>query len=131
MTIDLKTYPPRAALFSDDAEAMAQLLNSSAMNDKGKADDKKNKSTQLRRFYDELVGWQERIGTSEEKFKEYEAFIHMLNAKAAYAEGRKLVTKEFVQWMRDCIKQVDSPRTLNHFRLHFEAMLGFLKAIRG
>ena len=131
MPIDLKTQPPRATLFSDDAEAMAQLLNSSAMNDNGKAADKKNKSTQLRRFYDELVGWQERIGNSEEKFKEYEAFIHMLNAKAAYAEGRKLVTKEFVQWMRECIKQVDSPRTLNHFRLHFEAMLGFLKAIRG
>lgn len=131
MTIDLKTQPPRATLFSDDAEAMAQRLNSSAMNDKGKPDDKKNNSTQLRRFYDELVGWQERIGSSEEKFKEYEAFIHMLNAKAAYAEGRKLVTKEFVQWMRECIKQVDSPRTLNHFRLHFEAMLGFLKAIRG
>ena len=52
-------------------------------------------------------------------------------AKAAYAEGRKLVTPDFVAWFRDCVRQVEDPRTLNHFRLHFEAMLGFLKAIRG
>ncbi|WP_300088086.1 type III-A CRISPR-associated protein Csm2 [uncultured Nitrosomonas sp.] len=130
MTPDLKTSPPPITLFSDDAEAIAQLLDRTAMNEKGR-DSGKNKSTQIRRFYDELVGWQERIGTDEQKFKDYAAFIHMLNAKAAYAEGRNLVTHEFVEWLRGCIAQIDSPRTLNHFRLHFEAMLGFLKQIRG
>ena len=48
-----------------------------------------NKSTQIRGFYDELVNWQQRIGGSEEKFKQYEAFIRMMNAKVAYAYGRK------------------------------------------
>ncbi|ABI60435.1 type III-A CRISPR-associated protein Csm2 [Nitrosomonas eutropha] len=118
MTLDLKTNPPPATLFSKDAKDIAELLNK---------DTSKNKSTQIRRFYDELVGWQERIGTDEQKFKDYEAFIHMLNAKAAYAQGRKLVTQEFVEWLNSCIKQVTDTRTLNHFRLHFEAMLGFLK----
>ncbi|MXS79539.1 CRISPR-associated protein Csm2 [Nitrosomonas eutropha] len=118
MTLDLKTSPPPATLFSEDAEAIAKQLDN---------DTSKNKSTQIRRFYDELVGWQERIGTDEQKFKDYEAFIHMLNAKAAYAQGRKLVTQEFVEWLNSCIKQVTDTRTLNHFRLHFEAMLGFLK----
>lgn len=124
MTPDLKTSPPPATLFSEDAEAIAKYLDESAKNGR---DSGKNKSTQIRRFYDELVGWQERIGTDDKKFKDYEAFIHMLNAKAAYAQGRNLVTQEFVQWLRNCIQQIDSPRTLNHFRLHFEAMLGFLK----
>ncbi len=129
MTPNLKSDPPLATLFSDDAEAFARQLDASAQADRGGRE--KNKSTQIRRFYDELVGWQERIGGDAEKFRQYEAFIRMLNAKAAYAEGRKLVTPDFVAWFRECVKQVDSPRTLNHFRLHFEAMLGFLKSIRG
>lgn len=128
MLIDLKTNPPVATLFDKDAKDVAENLHNSAEADrKGK---EKNKSTQIRRFYDELVGWQERIGSDDEKFKQYVAFIKMLNAKAAYAEGRNLVTPEFVKWFRDCVAQVNDARTLNHFRLHFEAMLGFLKSIR-
>jgi CRISPR-associated protein Csm2 len=126
---DLQSNPPKPTLFDTDAQDVAKELHASAEADRGGKE--KNKSTQIRRFYDELVGWQERIGSDEAKFKQYEAFVKMLNAKAAYAEGRKLVTTDFVSWFQDCVKQVDSPRTLKHFRLHFEAMLGFLKAIRG
>ena len=124
---DLKTTPPKATLFDQDAADVATELDASARAERGD----KNKSTQIRRFYDELVGWQERIGADETKFKEYEAFVKMLNAKPAYAQGRNLVTKDFVDWFRRCVQQVSDTRTLNHFRLHFEAMLGFLKAIRG
>lgn len=128
LTIDLKTDPPRRTLFSEDAENKAKELDEAAKADgKGK---EKNKSTQIRRFYDELVSWQDRVANDEKKFEECEAFIRMLNAKAAYAEGRKLVTPEFVKWMKECIAQIDSPRELRNFRLHFEAMLGFLKALR-
>lgn len=126
MPYDLKTDPPVATLFSEDAEAFAKKLDESAKVDKhGK---EKNKSTQIRRFYDELVGWQDRIGDDKQKFDQYLAFIRMLNAKAAYAHGRNLVTPDFVNWFKDCIKQVDSPQTLRNFRLHFEAVLGFLKS---
>lgn len=125
MPVNLKADPPVATLFSEDAEGIAIQLNESA---RGR---EKNKSTQIRRFYDELVSWQERIGDDAEKFTQYIAFIRMLNAKAAYAEGRNLVTQDFVQWFKDCIKQVDSPRSLANFRLHFEAVLGFLKSMRG
>jgi len=126
---DLKTNPPVATLFSEDAEAFAKKLDESAK--AGGRDSGKNKSTQIRRFYDELVGWQDRIGDDGEKFNQYVAFIKMLNAKAAYAHGRNLVTPDFVAWFKDCIQQVDSPKTLRNFRLHFEAVLGFLKSIRG
>ena len=127
MPINLKADPPAATLFDKDAEDVAKRLDATG------GTDKVNSSTQLRRFYDELVGWQERIGNDDARFKEYEAFVKMLNAKAEYAKGRRpqLVNQAFVDWFRDCIGQVSDARTLKHFRLHFEAMLGFLKALRG
>ncbi len=122
MTINLATFPPDAELFNDTAEAVAKRLDQAAAY--------LNKPTQIRRFYDELVGWQERIDGDDEKFHQYEAFIRMLNAKVAYAKGRKLVDDEFVSWFRLCIKTTTNARALDHFRLHFEAVLGFLKALR-
>ena len=116
---------PSADLFDSVAESVAQKLDQEA----GRSN--KNKSTQIRRFYDELVGWQERIDGDADKFKQFEAFIRMLNAKVAYAKGRGLVGDEFERWFRECIKATTSATALNHFRLHFEAVLGFLKALRG
>lgn len=123
MPINLATVPPSAELFSGEAESVANRLNQAAGH--------LNKTTQVRRFYDELVGWQERIEGDDEKFKEFEAFIRMLNAKVAYAKGRKLVDEQFESWFRECIKSTTSAKALDHFRLHFEAVLGFLKALRG
>lgn len=122
MTINLAAFPPDAELFNADAEAVARRLDQAAVY--------LNKPTQIRRFYDELVGWQERIDGDDEKFRQYEAFIKMLNAKVAYAKGRKLVDDQFVDWFRQCIKTTTSAQALDHFRLHFEAVLGFLKALR-
>lgn len=124
MTINLAAVPPSAELFNKDAEDQARIFSQTQVREA-------NKSTQLRRFYDELVGWQERIGDDEAKFAELEAFIKMLNAKVAYAKGRKLVDEQFEAWFRDCIKSTTSAVALKHFRLHFEAVLGFLKALRG
>ena len=123
MEFNLATVPPAAELFNGEAESVAKKLNSAAPH--------LNKSTQIRRFYDELVGWQERIAGDDEKFKQYEAFIRMLNAKVNYAKGRKLVDDEFESWFRKCIKSTTNAKALDHFRLHFEAVLGFLKALRG
>ncbi|MEF8703574.1 MAG: type III-A CRISPR-associated protein Csm2 [Candidatus Accumulibacter sp. UW26] len=122
MIINLADFPPDPELFNERAEAVARRLDRAA----GSV----NKPTQIRRFYDELVGWQERIGGDEEKFTQYVAFIRMLNAKVAYAKGRNLVDPEFVEWFRGCIKTTTSAKALDHFRLHFEAVLGFLKALR-
>ena len=122
MPINLATCPPDAELFNQRAEEVANRLNQAAGS--------LNKPTQIRRFYDELVGWQERIDGDDEKFRQYEAFIRMLNAKVAYAKGRKLVDEEFVSWFRQCIQTTTTARALDHFRLHFEAVLGFLKALR-
>ena len=122
--MNLATTPPPAELFNAEAERVAQMLAQTPLREA-------NKSTQIRRFYDELVGWQERIGADDAKFRELEVFIKMLNAKVAYAKGRKLVDDSFEKWFRDCIAATTNATALKHFRLHFEAVLGFLKALRG
>lgn len=91
----------------------------------------KNKSTQLRRFYDELVMWEEKVRQSPEKFDEYLPFIRMLKAKAAYAEGRKLVDGAFVDLLEQTINQIDGVESLHTAKLFFEAFLGFYKLERG
>jgi CRISPR-associated protein Csm2 len=125
MPVNLAQASPDPGLFDTLAEKVARALDQEA----GRSS--KNKSSQIRRFYDELVGWQERIAGDDDKFKQYEAFIRMLNAKVAYAKGRGLVGDEFERWFRECIRSTTSARALDHFRLHFEAVLGFLKALRG
>ena len=97
----------------------------------------KTKTSQLRRFYDELVRWDEKInGRSEDarsRLRESLPFIRMMNAKAAYAngrriEGRPLVGKSFVTMLRACLKQInDDPAALRNCRLFFEAFMGFYK----
>ena len=125
--INLSQETPDPDLYDTQAEKFAHAFDDEA---KKAGQSEQNKTTQLRRFYDELVRWQECVNGDDEKFRQYEAFIRMLNAKVANAKGRKLVGEEFAKWFRDCIRETTNARALNHFRLHFEAVLGFLKALR-
>ena len=74
-----------------------------------------NKPAQIRQFYDELVMWEERARQNPDRFADYLPFIRMLNAKAAYAEGRKHVDKTFVALMAHGLRQVENPATLRNF----------------
>jgi CRISPR-associated protein Csm2 len=96
------------------------------------ADTKKelNKPTQLRRFYDEIVMWESKAGINRDKFSEYLPFIRMINAKVAYALGRGLVDKNFVDLIDHCLKQVETYQDLRHFKLFMEAFMGFYKEKR-
>lgn len=92
-----------------------------------------NKSTQLRKFYDELVMWHDKIYNEpkekrEDKYKELAPYIKMLNAKVAYASGRKLVNDNFKDLFTHCIRQINDPDTLKHCKLFMEALIGFRKA---
>ncbi len=97
---------------------------------------KANKPSQIRKFYDELCLWETKVNQAPEKsearFTEYLPFILMLNAKLAYAHGRKpmLVDANFVKLMGNCLKQVKDPDTLRICKLFFEAFLGFYKEQR-
>jgi len=94
------------------------------------SNDRRNKPSQLRRFYDELVMWQTKVGTDDTRFQEVRPFILMLNAKAAYAEGRQLVDANFVKLLERCLRQAEDAKTLGYAKLFFEAFLGFYKEVR-
>lgn len=89
-----------------------------------------NKPTQLRRFYDEIVMWESKASLHPDKFPEYLPFIRMINAKAAYALGRKLVDDNFAQLISHGLKQVETYPDLRNFKLFMEAFMGFYKEKR-
>jgi CRISPR-associated protein Csm2 len=91
---------------------------------------KENKPSQLRRFYDELSLWNERVSTKPADFGMYLPLVKMLKAKVAYAKGRGHVDADFETLMRHCIDQVHSPATLTQCKTFFEAFMGFYKAAR-
>ena len=101
----------------------------------------KNKSTQLRRFYDELVMWTDKVHSigklepgqkssdvREVRYKDSAPFIKMMNAKVAYAKGRNHVDDSFDAMFSHCIKSVTDAETLKHAKLFMEAFMGFYKA---
>jgi CRISPR-associated protein Csm2 len=122
--IDLK--PGESGALSPDLfDAVAKRTAEKIAGDKYR-----NKPSQIRQFYDELVMWEEKVRQSPARFGEYLPFIRMLNAKAAYAEGRKHVDQNFVELIAHCLGQVSDERTLRNFKLFFEAFLGFYKLER-
>ena len=94
-------------------------------------DKDKNKSTQLRKYYDELGMWEQKIKQNPASYSNYLPLIKMINAKVAYAKGRKLVTEEFVELMRHCLRQVNEDKeTFINCKLFFEAFMGFYKVYK-
>lgn len=92
-----------------------------------------NKSTQLRKFYDELVMWHDKVFAEQrdnraEKYKELAPFIKMLCAKVTYAKGRNHVSDGFEKLFTHVIRSVESFDTLRYAKLFIEAFMGFYKA---
>ena len=111
-----------AEIFSDIAQRAAKHI---------KTNKNVNKTTQLRKFYDELAMWNDRVQLVREnkqgKFQELMPFIKMLKAKVAYAEGRKNVDKNFSDIFNRCIDQISNVETLRDAKLFMEAVMGFCK----
>jgi len=114
-------------LFADVAQRAAQNI---AQEGRGR----KNKSTQLRKFYDELVMWHDKVFFEQgdtargAKYKELAPFIKMMCAKVTYARGRDHVGENFDKLFSHVVKSIDSPETLRDAKLFMEAFLGFYKA---
>ena len=70
-------------LFSDVAEKFADKIYKSGLQ-------KKNKRTQIRKFYDEVIRLNSLANnkTNPEEWDNILPYVNMLIAKAAYAEGR-------------------------------------------
>ena len=101
----------------------------------------KNRSTQLRKFYDELVMWTDKVHSigklepgqkssdvRDARYRDSAPFIKMMNAKVAYAKGRNHVDDSFEAMFSHCIKAITDAETLKHAKLFMEAFMGFYKA---
>jgi CRISPR-associated protein Csm2 len=123
-------------LFSTTADELADRLD--------KADRKKNKRSQIRKFYDEVLRLNALAKTAKDDGEDIGAkdtgdsnawddilpYLNMLIAKAVYAEGRELVTVEFVDFIKNSINQVKVPKDLDVFAGFFEALMGFYRKYR-
>jgi CRISPR-associated protein Csm2 len=95
---------------------------------------RRNKSTQLRKFYDELVMWFDKVqlertkDAKTAKYTEVAPFVKMMNAKVAYARGRDHVDECFEQMFSHLIRQITDAESLKHAKLFMEAFMGFYKA---
>jgi CRISPR-associated protein Csm2 len=115
----IKFAAKSADLFDEVADETAKTIADSG---------DKNKSTQLRKYYDELCMWDQKIKQDKQKYIEYLPLIKMLNAKVAYANGRKLVDDNFVKLMRHCLGQLtENVESFETCKLFFEAFMGFYK----
>ncbi|WP_186443196.1 type III-A CRISPR-associated protein Csm2 [Desulfobotulus alkaliphilus] len=114
-----------AELFSKEAERMAEKLGNEGKNFKGKID--KNKSSQIRKFYDELVRLADEVRHAPERWPLIEPRVHMLVAKAAYASGRGLVSDGFRGFIQDGATSVSNPEELQIWKDYFESIIGFFK----
>jgi len=112
----------RPDLFSHTAEDLAKEFSQAERN--------LNKRTQIRKFYDEVVRLNSHARANPDDWENILPYVNMLIAKGAYAEGRKLVTQEFVDFMKGSIEQVQEPEDLDVFTNFFEAFMGFYKKYR-
>lgn len=131
---DIKFSGDITNLFSDIASEAAEKIRVFYDVNKNKMDLKeKNKSTQIRKFYDELVMWNDRVHqekdekTRQTKYFELIPFIKMLKAKVAYAEGRKHIDSDFREIFNQCIDEINSPQTLRIAKLFMESVMGYCK----
>ncbi len=91
-------------------------------------------NTQMRKFYDKVLELNEKA--KHKDFDEVLPFVKMLNSKVAYASQRssgsgKIVNSAFVLMMNSCVNQIAKKEDLNTFKLFFEAVVGFHKALDG
>lgn len=129
----LTTTRKKVAVKLDPVEPnlFADIAFEAARNCIGERD--KNKPAQLRKFYDELVMWHDKVHFAQtpeaknDKFREASPFIQMLRAKAAYARGRGLVDDAFFNLFDDLVSQIKTPETLRTAKFFFEAFLGYKK----
>lgn len=120
---------PKPDLFDGVAEKVAKTL--------GYDPDKVNRIAQIRRFYDEVCRFSDGLHRADDaQFMKTLPYIRMINARVAYAHGRKaeggtLVDENFFNFMRHCLNQVENLKTLQTFRTFFEAVIGFYPKKKG
>jgi CRISPR-associated protein Csm2 len=109
-------------LFSVIADERAKAI--------GNENFRKNKGTQLRRFFDEVIRLNSQAQQREADWYIILPQLHMMIAKVAYAKGRNLVTDSFVNLIKDGIMQVEDRDDLKVFSNFLESFMGFYKTYK-
>ncbi|MCD4742308.1 MAG: type III-A CRISPR-associated protein Csm2 [Desulfobacteraceae bacterium] len=110
-------------LFSKTAKELAKKL----AEDHKKSGEKENKRSQIRKFYDETVRLDMLTKSRPGEWVNIIPMVHMLTAKAAYALGRKLISKNFMNFIEVSVNQIEKAEDLNVFCNFFEAFMGFYR----
>ena len=110
-------------LFSSRAEDLARKFANEHETIRGKP----NKRTQVRKFFDEITSLNMAAKSGRQDFQNVLPLVHMLTAKAAYANGRELVSDAFLVFIRQSVEQVNDERDLDVFANLFEAFIGFYR----
>jgi len=111
-------------LFSSFADKLAQQV----FNEQNKTVNKPvNKPTQIRKFYDEVLRFDSIIKLNPNEFENVLPYLKMLNAKAAYAMGRDLISKSFKDFISDALNQIKDKDDFSAFAGLFEAFMGYYK----
>lgn len=116
-------------IFSDVAEDAAKHI-AGITDTSPRTSHKASRPTQLRKFYDELCMWDNKIQLNPADFEKQLPFILMLKAKVAYAKGRLHVGREYQDLINRCLEQVQEnpvPDTLHNCKLFLEAFTGYYK----
>jgi len=120
---DDKRLIPNPEAFSKTAEEVAKLIGERGREERAS----KNKSSQIRKYYDEIFKLNQRARSQGANWDVVLAQVHMIVAKVAYAKGRKLVTDEFEKLMRELIKSIETKEHLNVVTNFLEAFMAFYK----
>jgi CRISPR-associated protein Csm2 len=115
--------------FSDLAQKMAQQIDQEGLNPRGRPE--KNKSTQLRKYYDVIFNLNQRARMAGANWNAILAQLHRQLALVHYAKGRKLVTDSFVSMMDELIRAINKPEDLQVVTDFLEAFMAFYKEYRG
>lgn len=110
------------SLFSEIAERFAKEIGEDY-----KKDNKCNKHSQIRKFYDEVLHLSTEVKRASSNWENILPLVNMVVAKAAYAKGRSLVSETFLDFIRQSVRQVNAPEDLNLFANFFEAFMGFYR----
>jgi len=129
--------PQAVHYFTPDGRVRPELLDGEAEAAARGLAEARLKTTQLRRYYDDVLNLRERLREEarragddrEAAFQTLLADFKMLKAKAAYAHGRsdKTFPRQFLQFFVDHVAAVRTASDFEAFCKHFEAVIAFHK----
>lgn len=86
----------------------------------------KNKSSQLRKYYDFVVRIKDTLKYNNKSFEDVLPEIKKLDYYVSYAETRGKVSKYFVDFIKQNLNNIKTKEDFFAFATHFEAIIAYL-----